>query len=64
MYRGGFQRLFNASEPIGDRRYGIDVPEDYVPLSLGPIIDTGTREAGSLSESYSEVTSVHGGISG
>ena len=35
---GGFQLLFDAATPLGERVLGQDVPDDFVPLDVGPII--------------------------
>lgn len=63
IYLGGFQLLFNATDPLGERICGEDVPENYVPLTLGEVIDSKFRKAGALTSANVEVSQVEASVS-
>ena len=46
--RGRFHLLFSAGIPLGSREPGIDVPQTFEPLDIGPIISANDRPPGYL----------------
>lgn len=62
IHLGGFQLLFNVTEPLGSRTLGEDVPKDFVSLELGNVI-TKFRKPGALTSSNIEASSFEGGLS-
>ncbi|TCD66570.1 hypothetical protein EIP91_001238 [Steccherinum ochraceum] len=58
---GQFHLLFSAGCPLNDREPGLDVPEDFVQLDVGPIISLQPRDEGALPTKTVEI--IGGGAS-
>ncbi len=59
---GGFQLLFNATDPLGDRVLGQDVPVNFEPLLVGPTV-TRRRKPGVQKSAHIETRCLHANIS-
>ena len=61
--RGRFHLLFSAGCPLGSRQLGVDVPEAFEPLDIGPITFGEPRLPGCLGTSTNEESEAETGIS-
>ena len=48
IHRGCFNLLFSAGLPLGDRRSGVDVPDGFRQLDVGPILNAEPQSPGSF----------------
>jgi len=59
ILKGCFHLLFSAGRPLGERELGVDVPQTFKQLSVGPTFNTQPRSPGYLSTDTVEEISVH-----
>ncbi|PSR94669.1 hypothetical protein PHLCEN_2v4401 [Hermanssonia centrifuga] len=64
MRYGGFQLLFNAADPLGERVPGLDVPNDFEPtvIGIGPVISR-LRRNGVLKSAHIKETQIEASVS-